>query len=807
MSAGAARADADNISASDSSGLCEKSDASAGEAILAASPQASCPTGETANDSDAISDFLRSGGAWRSPLLAPLLRGAAKSPDAEIGDMFGPFRLIARIGQGGMAQVFCAERAEGDFQQQVALKILHVALADDPYIAAQTAILFRRERQILARLEHPGIARLIDGGLTAQGRQWLAMELIEGQPIDAYVQSHSATPAAICALMLQAGAAIEYAHSRLAVHRDIKPSNILVKVDGALKILDFGIAALLDDPLQQHAKTGDQAEIADPSQHTLTPRFASPEQRRGEPSTVQSDVYQLGLLMQALLQLSLAWRARQDADISAILRKASDASSGARYPSVASFNADLQRWQAHQPISARLPTLRYRAVCLLRRQRVAVSVAAVASLLLLSLASTFIWQLVQARQRSQQQAVRAESVSNFLLQVFNAASPYVAKGQTPTVNDVLQAGVERLDKDLAQAPEIRGDLYMVIGRVHVTLNQLAEARPLLERSVALGRQDANLAPEKLAARLRLLGVVLQSDNQTQAASQLLLEAQAMLVPLRTTEAQKELNGLRRNLALLKYDSGDLAGAIALQRVSVSDAIQQFGAQDVMVARGKANLGQFLSNYGKHPEGLAVTKDALGLLTRALGTNHPDTIAIRSAYANMLLENGDLATGAPLMEASIHDALASTPKTSPLYALQLVGRGYLRREQGRLPEAQIDLQEAYRIALALPAADDFVSVTVLAELVELRLAQQQPEVAWQLAQEMLVRNRNGQHAIRADLGHRPMLAAKALYALDRCGDAKAYLDQAETLMRARIAASSRLYGELLGLRAACANKLR
>ncbi len=749
------------------------------------------PQSKLEQTTDAISDFLRSGGAWNSPLLKPLLHGAPKLADVQIGELFGPFRLLQRIGQGGMAQVFCAERISDDFHQQVALKILHIPLADDPFIAAQTAILFRRERQILARLEHAGIARLIDGGLNPQGRQWLAMEFIDGTPIDVYVRMQLATPHAICQLMLQAGNAIEYAHSRLAVHRDIKPSNILVKPDGTLKILDFGIASLLDDSVED-----------DPALSALTRHFASPEQLRGEASTVQSDVYQLGVLMAELLTLSPNWKLENDPEIAAILRRACAESSCERYPNVACFNADLRCWQAHQPISVRQASWRYRAWCLLRRQRVAVTVGAVAAVLLIAAISMFVWQLVHARQRAEQQAIRAESVSNFLVQVFNAASPFVAKGQTPTVNDVLQAGVERLDKDLAQAPEIRGDLYMVIGRVHVTLSQLDQARPLLERSVALGRADTTLAPEKLAARLRMLGVVLQSDFQTQAATMLLVEAEQLLLPLKSAAAQKELIGLRRNLALLKYDAGDLVGAIALQRASVADAIARFGPGDALVARGKANLAQFLANYGKHSEGLSVMKDALETLEHTLGASHPDTMAIRSAYASMLVEGGDLSAGAPLMESSIANALAVTPKTSPMYALQLASRGYLRREQGRLPEAQTDLEAAYQIARALPPADDFVSVTVLSELVELRLAQGQAQAAWPLAQQMLARNQDGHHAIRADLGQRPLLAAKVLIALHRCAEAQAYLQQSETLMRARIAASSRLYGELLALRERC-----
>jgi len=766
----------------------------------------------SAGDPTGLDDFLRPGGAWESPLVAGLLAARRPLPELPAGARVGPFRIIAPLGRGGMAMVYRGERVDGDFEQRVALKFLHSAHKD-----ADSETLFRRERRILAALEHASIARLIDGGRRDDGLQWLAMELVEGERIDEYVERVRSGAGGVVALLISAARAVAYAHAHLAVHRDIKPSNVMVNAAGEVKLLDFGIASLL-------AEEG----IDDPAQTALTPRYASPEQKRGEATGVVADVFQLGFLLAELLAIDARGRAAlnesdargraalsedvalprvDDTDLQAIIDHATASDPQARYPSAAALIEDLQRWRDGFPVAARRGGWSYRGRRFLRRHVAAVTVAGLASATLIVFTALHIVQLDAARQTAEAEASKARAVSSFLASVFNAASPYVARGEKPTVESVLHAGVERLQTSLADQPAVRGELYAVIGRVYVTLNQLESARPLLQQAVALAEQDPSLTAAQRAARLRLLGVSLQSAHRGEEAEAIYEQALSLLEGDDSEAARRELSGLMRNLVLIRYQRGDIADAIALQRKALAEALRQFGERDLQVARARANLGQFLANYGAVDEGVAMVASAYASLREQLGEAHPEVTAIGGAYGGMLIERGDLEQGGPLLEASIAAGFKSTPEGSPWYPLQLGYRGYLRKMQGRLDEALQDLTLALAIASELPAADDLNSVAMMETLGEVQLEQGKAEAALATFQRMIERNRDGRHAIRADLGHRPLLMATALQALGRCVDAQEWLARAEALLEVRTIPSHPLRGEARELREACAEALR
>ncbi len=749
---------------------------------------------DPARTASRIAVWLVPGGAWRSPLVSRLLRGERRSVAIAAGQRLGPFRIVDRLGEGGMATVFRAERVEGGFAQRVALKVLPVRAPNE---LAQA--LFARERAILAGLEHPGIVRLIDGGLTEDGWQWLAMELVDGERIDDWVRRAHPGPGVIVAMIRQVAEAVAYAHTLLAVHRDIKPSNVMVDARGRARLLDFGIAGLLDEE-----------QGADPSIGACTPGYASPEQRNGEAAGVATDVFQLGLLLTDLLRIrgestqtkTMDRRIDADPDLRAILARATATKPTDRYRTVDALIDDLDRWSSGYPVEARPAALLHRLHLFWRRHRLATAVTLAAIVTFLVLGTVSLREILLARDQAEREAATAREISRFLGSVFNAASPNVSRGQTPSVMDLLAAGVQRLETELADQPAVRGELSMVIGRVYLTLNEYEQARPLLEQAVVLGRADPTLSPLQLAMRLRLLGVARQWSHRPVDSESAFAEARDLLMSETGEPAARELNVLMRNFALLRYQQGDLAGAVDLQRQAVDRALASFGETSLMVARGRANLGQFLHNHGDESAGLRLLDDALQQLRAQLGETHPDTIAIGGAYGGMLIESGHLERGEALLEASIATGFDTIPQQSPWYPLQLGHRAWLRMMQGRLDEALDDAESALAIVERLPDADDLNSVGILETVGEIHLRRNQPEAAIPVLRRMIERNRDGRHASRVDLGQRPLLLARAYAAQGRCVEALDWLRQARTLIAARTLPSHRLRQAALAIEATC-----
>src|SRR5690606_13730838 len=342
-------------------------------------------------EAESDDNLLRPGGGASGPVWEALARELPPTAfDFESGDRIGAWRVLRVLGRGGMATVYLAERAGGQFEQLVALKVLDVSRNFDALVAR-----FAQERRILARLEHPNIARMIDGGATRTGQPYVVMEYVEGEPIDLHCDRLSLGFEERIRLFTHVANAVQYAHSHLIVHRDIKPSNILINGNGEPKLLDFGIAKLLD-PESSAPETRSAL-------HPMTPEYASPEQVRGEPLTTASDVYQLGFLLyhrltgsspynvdrrnvaamvQAICQSQPArpsgsivseaaaargttperLRRRLSGDLDTILLTTLRKNPARRYPSVIQLNEDLRRHLAGLPVTARPPTLRYRGL-------------------------------------------------------------------------------------------------------------------------------------------------------------------------------------------------------------------------------------------------------------------------------------------------------------------------------------------------------------------------------------------------------------------------------------------------------------
>lgn len=438
----------------------------------------------------------------------------------DLGRSVGSYRLRSLLGRGGMGSVFLADREQGDFEQRVALKILRRGLDTEDLLER-----FAHERRLLARLDHPHIARLLDGGATQDGRPYLVMEYVEGVRIDEHCESRGLGLRRRLALFLELCSAVQYAHRNLVVHRDLKPSNVLVDTGGRVKLLDFGIAKLLDP-------TGSDPALTRTQMRVLSPRYASPEQMRGEEISTSSDVYSLGVLLYELLtgrspyeddtgrfdeierQVLTAQpeppstvvtrdrsvdapRAidpevlsrRLKGDLDTIVLEALRKEPERRYSSVDELAEDLRRHLDGRPVSARPDTLGYRAGKFVRRNLAGVLIASAVALALLAattVSSLLYLRADRAQREAREQRHVAEQVSGFLQSTLGSIDPLVARGEDTTLLErLLDDAAERIDSELADQPKVASSLHHTLGRAHLEIGNLERAERHLRRAVEL----------------------------------------------------------------------------------------------------------------------------------------------------------------------------------------------------------------------------------------------------------------------------------------------------------------------------------
>jgi len=465
----------------------------------------------------------------------------------------GRYTLLREIGRGGMGSVYLAEHEGEDFSRRVALKLLRRGVDTDDILAR-----FVTERRILASLNHSNIAQLHDGGATEDGLPYLVMELVEGQSITTYCDSHRLGVRQRLELALEAIEAVQAAHAKLVVHRDLKPSNILVSSEGHVKLLDFGIAKLLDPEAD--------AALTRTGSYLLTPDHASPEQLRGEPVTTATDVYQLGLLLFRLLTgklpfrtgLSAAARLEEEAreletprlstvlaaatdraevakrrnttpaqlrrtlagDLDTIVDKALQAEPERRYASAEKLGEDIRRYLAGEPISARPTTLVYRARMFVRRNRWAVAIATVIVLF----AGLYTAQQIRHAHEVETEAERAKEVQRFLVDLFSSANPYMPAdtnlGRRITVVEALDIGATRLETTLRDRPEVRASILSAISGVYEDLGAYDRGLPLCKEALELQKSLYGPSSRPVRNSLGKLAAFQAGTGELEAATEL-----------------------------------------------------------------------------------------------------------------------------------------------------------------------------------------------------------------------------------------------------------------------------------------------
>ena len=681
-------------------------------------------------------------------------------PSLAEGICLGPWRIGKLIGRGGMGEVYAAARADQAFEQRAALKLLR-------YEAVGELERFHAERRILAGLEHPNIARLLDGGMAPDGRPYTVMEYVEGRSLTDYCRQHRSALQERLALFAQVCDAVAFAHRHLVVHRDLKPANILVDAAGQVKLLDFGIAKLLDVAA---APNNADATIA-----PFTPDYAAPEQLSGQPVTTATDVYALGVLLFELLTGERPLRmhgqptahalrllmdrdpqppsriahAKPDApvsarvlvgDIDAIVAKCLRKEASHRYETVNGLKLDVERHLRNEPVLAREGARLYVFGRLLRRYRWAVAgTCALILVLAIGLTGT-VWQA----RRAETQAARATAVLGFVEDLFEGNDPARSKGESVTARELLDRGARRVDREFAQQTELRARLKHTIGRLYLKLGLLDRAQEelsaALELTPAAGEGNVETRFSRLLDRTRVDMAVGAAD----AGLARLDEASALTSRLPdAARARIELTGLRAQLLhqrgddLQAIDAASLAHAAALaafgsdhrdtlvateayvelladagryrqalpliEQVSMT-LVETLGKDDPQTLHAQGVLAVVLHNVDQLPRATALAQDVLERQRKVLGEAHPDTARSWSQVGELLYAAGRYSDAdAPLAQA-ITLLRRIEPTDRNLLALTLYNKATSAYFQGYLDEAERDYGESASLWAALYGPD-------------------------------------------------------------------------------------------------------
>jgi serine/threonine-protein kinase len=675
--------------------------------------------------------------------------------EPEVGRLLGSYRVTRRIAEGGMGTVFEAQRTDEVFAKRVALKVCKATLLGDAIRDR-----FRRERQILARLEHPNIARILDGGTTEEGSPYFVMEYVEGLPLGRYVEEHRLGLEERLRLFCDVCEAVAYAHRNLVVHRDLKPSNILVDVDGNVKLLDFGIAKLLAEDTEgapERTRTVLQA---------MTPEYAAPEQVRGDPVTTASDVYALGVVLYELLTGKRPYRVtgakaseweraileqepprpstrsqpdlrrRLRGDLDWIVLKALQKEPERRYASAEALATEIQHHLQGLPVSARGDALMYRGVKFLRRHRAG---AAAAALVLLSLIAGLVGTTLQA-ERATREARKASAVKDFLKSLFSASDPAQAQGNERTAKQLLDDGARRVDTELKEQPEVQSEVTRLIAKVYLQLGEYDRALPLLRTDLERRRRLDGPRSLAVAESLTQIGDVQWEQGRSDEAGATYEEALSIRRS-RGAERTPEVANLIWSLAGIKSSRNDYAGAEALNQQALAIYVETKGEESLEASEVRNSLAILYCTQGRLSEAVVLGRQVVAWDQSHYGPDHPDTIVVRFNLAFPLLIAGRSSQALAILDDVVarqrrvlgprHDRLSlslrlraraldalgrseealpaiaealaihreSLGPTHPQVAMDLAWQAMIESHTGRLDDAERDGREALRLFLA------------------------------------------------------------------------------------------------------------
>ena len=792
-------------------------------------------------------DLLDRGPAFTVP-------GAAAAAAAFLaGDAVGPYHLLRLIGQGGMGEVWLAERSDGQLKRQVALKL--------PVLGLRRGVLvqrFARERDIVGALAHPHIARLYDAGLGDDGQPYLALEYVEGQPITAYCDARQLDTRSRVQLLLQVMDAVQYAHANLVIHRDLKPSNVLVTAEGQAMLLDFGIAKLL----AADEASAESTELTQVGGHALTLEYAAPEQVGGWAVSTATDVYALGVLLYELLtgqrpfggtrrELEAAILGTEPprpaalpSDLSTIALKALKKAPAERYATVNAMAEDLGRWLRGEPVLAQPDSLAYRVRKFIMRRRVPVAAGSVAALALLASSGAALQQADKARRQAsaarqetehaRQEAQRAQAVQGFLLEMFRINSIFQREpqqAQRTTARELLDVAAGRVDEALKDAPKSRIEVLATLGDLYLQLGLPVQAGDMYRRRLELARQVFAPNDRQRAAALLALAGRLYDGPAREEARALLAEARDVL------DACGDLNPPERGLLLLqlarfhRFESmhlmlvnadaalafhrqhapGDraqleafnVAGAahmVADDPVGAAALLEEGRALAARLGPGAlasligdtADLGEVQQSLGLLEASERSRREALAAAEKLYGSGASTTMGFRILLGNFLLEVGRTAEGQALHESVLATMKAKpegTPPWWPQHARFIMARTLADRGRPDLMEPQ-QRAGVLDIKDELPLSAAFASrQRVLAEVLEALGRAEEAEPLLDAGEALWLRY-SGDGGHSSSLGYYLLLRARLRIAQGRHGEALMLLDRVPASMGVQPPAADR-----------------
>ncbi|MCI1730665.1 MAG: protein kinase [Chiayiivirga sp.] len=608
----------------------------------------------------ALDEGTEGGYFARDPMqrLDEIEGGESSTPTDLLGKRFGAFVIERLIGRGGQGLVFLGVRSEVGFEQKAAIKLLRRSWLD-----AADLRRMRRERDVLARFEHAGAARLIDAGQGEGGLPYLAMEYVEGEALDQACARRGTGIDTWIGLFSELCQIVASAHRSLIVHRDLKPGNILVTREGAVKVLDFGIARLMDEVDGTHSATP-----------LMTPGYAAPEQRRGEPATPATDVYALGVILKQLVSGRAPTTDRDGGtdslpehvpiELQWIATKATQPSSTERYRDAAELRDDIERFRLGLPVLAHPPSRRYRVRKFVSRHRIGVALGALLSLMTAASFATALWQARVAWSEAEVARVqreRADAVKSFVVGLLQSTAPGAPDEPVPDVRELVAQAAERIPQQFSDQAEVQVELLTTLGSVLIDMFDETRAIDLLERAERIALQHTPDAASSQMARYQLASAYLRSGATDDAKLRIEL-LQAVDETRLATEISRA--NLTKMAMIVAYRQGHIALAQRLGAQALSDAMSECG-------RGLHcdNLGSIQNDVGAILLGLgkfALSRDALqaavehGRASRApgaeLGTNF-------TFLASAQLALGDLQAA----EKSIREAIVSFSTAGPALA--------------------------------------------------------------------------------------------------------------------------------------------
>ena len=651
--------------------------------------------------------------------LDSLIADKDRDEDYYEGKTIGRWEILELVGRGGMGRVYKVQRVdESGIKQTGALKIIHKSLLTPTHMER-----FRLEQYILSGLQHPNVSGFVDSGITADRIPYMVMEFVEGDTILEYCNKHRLTVEQRLTLFITVCNAIQYAHKSLIIHRDLKPENILVTGEGRIKILDFGIAKLLDPDLFENSAIETQ-----PGMRMLSLEFASPEQISGRVVTTSTDIYSLGVLLNKLLtglhpfdlnnlsfkeveklvseknpipaskrfsglaELSEKKRfaaergispqeitKKLSGDIDAIIYKALHKDPERRYGSVDALITDIQRYQNNLPVFAQPDTFTYRAGKFFRRHKLGIAAVAMIFLVLISGIVTTMWQAEQATQNARE----AEQVSAFLVQIFEGSDPNRANDGSMTARELLDQGFERVQTELADEPALQAQMLSMIGNIYSNLGLYDDAHLAIEKSVELYHRMEDRSPEMATALLRFANLEYRLGNYQAAAD---ASGESLdLISSHFGDDHPETASVMNTLAMSMEELGDKEVAYDLY-YRIIDIRRDQPDQGSNLSVNLNNLAILLQEDGKLEEADALFSEAVELIDNIYGFEHPFMAYTLNGYSGVHQDRGDFDRAAEDLQNALQIGRAVFPENHPFNAVVLHNLGSLFEDMEEYTEA-------------------------------------------------------------------------------------------------------------------------